>query len=184
MKIALSYLKWLIIGIVSLISMVILAVWVIFVSTGSLPPSRHSIIATYKSHTDAFDQIRAYIDASDLSAYPKDDGKLPNFIIRRESVNNEATCYAYVNADQHYALDIEDENVRRALDMLFQKTKLQYIVQTKDAANRSVYFGYKGNRGVVFSRSGFEPADQPVESIYSYKRINDYWFYWVGPSED
>ena len=164
--------------------MVILAAWVIFVSTGSLPPSRHSIIAAYKRHTDAFQQICTYMDATDISAYPKGDSKLPNITIRRKSVNNVATYYAYVNADQNYELNIEDENVRRDLDELFQKTSLQYIVQTKDADSRSAYFGFNGNRGVVFSRSGFEPADQPVESIYSYQRINDYWFYWIGTSED
>jgi hypothetical protein len=184
MKIALSYLKWLIIGIVSIILIVILAACIILVSTGSLPPSRHSIIAAYKNNADAFDQIRYYLDNCDISAYRKEDAELPNIIIRREFTANEVGYSVYVNADQNYKLKVEDETVRHASDTLFQKTNIQYIVQKNNTKNRNVYFGFKGNRGIVFSRSGIEPDDSSVNSIYKYRRINDKWFYWVGTWED
>lgn len=183
MRIALSYLKWLIIGIVSTILMVILAAWIIFVSTGSLPPSRHSILAAYKNNANAFDQICGYLDNCDISAYQKEDAELPKIMIRREYADNKAGYSVYVNADQNYELKIEDETVRRALNTLFQETDIQYVYQ-KNTDGRTVYFEFKGNRGVSFSRSGMEPDDSSGSSIYSYKRINDNWFYWVGTWED
>ena len=184
MSIVLSYLKWLIIGIVSTILMIILAAWIVFVSTGSLPPSRHSIIAAYKNNVDAFDRICGFLDNSDISAYRKEDTELPNIIIRREFTANEVGYSVYMNADQNYELKVEDETVRHALDTLFHKTSIQYIVQKNNTKNRNVYFGFKGNRGIVFSRSGVDPDDSPVNSIYKYKRINDNWFYWVGTWDD
>ena len=184
MRIALSYLKWLIIGIVSTIAMVILVAWIIFVSTGSLPPSRQTIISTYKNNADAFDQIRGYLDNCDLSAYRKEDAELPNIIIRREYADSKPEYSVYVNADQNYELKIEDESVQRSLDALLQKTSIQYIVQKNNTKNRNVYFGFKGNRGIVFSRSGIEPDDSSDNSVHRYKRINDNWFYWIGTWED
>ena len=184
MRIVLSYLKWLIIGIVSTILMIILAAWIVFVSTGSLPPSRHSIIVAYKNNANAFGQIRGYLDSCDISAYRKEDAELPNIIIRREFTANEVGYSVYVNADQNYELKIEDEMVRHSLDVLFQKTNIQYIVQKNNTKNRSVYFGFKGNRGIVFSRNGIIPDDSPGNSNFRYKRTNDNWFYWVGTWDD
>ena len=133
----------------------------------------------YARNEEEFNAVVQYIDNFDLSPYEKEATDRPRISIFHHDPLPENSKYTgWIFSDKTYDLIIDDDSVNAALDQLFREVGVIDIDQTYDESARSVYFFITYSVGLVHSKSGDVPVDYPDDVGYTFKRINDNWFYW------
>ncbi|MEN6595965.1 MAG: hypothetical protein ABFC31_13555 [Clostridiaceae bacterium] len=136
----------------------------------------------YSGNEEEFNTVLQYINETDFSEYKAEpNDPMSIMIFRPETLPTTKQYEKYVsNQSIHEDVLITDKGVNLALDRMFRHLHLDYIAQTRNVETRCIYFGFTYSVGIVYSPSGEEPEGQPDDQDYSFKRINDNWFYWTS----
>lgn len=136
----------------------------------------------YARNEEEFNTVLKYIDDTDFSEYQAEsDDPMSISIYRPKTLPATKQYEKYVSNQRiHEDVLITDKAVNLALDRMFRHLHMACIVQTRNVEARSIYFGFTYSVGIVYSHSGEEPEGQPDDQDYSFKRINDNWFYWTS----
>jgi hypothetical protein len=178
----------LVVGLFSAIIFAVIAlvgIVVLISENDTLQYPKHRVAGIYSKYAESFETVRKHIDNIDFSVYPDDAVNAPRVTIFSPEELPDFPLYTEViSADWDYEIEIDDDAVNCALDDLFRNANVIYIQQTRNADTRSVYFNILSTVGLVYSRNGEPPTDTHSDMIYSYKRIDDNWFYWRGTWPD
>jgi len=182
MKIFGQYVRWLIIGVISTALAAILFVFGIFYLGNYGDEIRYSKIRAagiVSRNEESFETVRQFIGGLDYSAYDAGEYATYTAIWMPDVLPGSSEYEMDVYADQTYEEQISDPAVNTALDTLFRKAHIDRIIQTRNEQSRSVFFAFSATVGVVYSRSGDEPGDRVEDGTYTFRRIDEHWFYWT-----
>ncbi len=180
MKPFLRFLLRFIIGVVSAAALLVLLFWLFIVATGVVKYPRLGVEYKFHRYERSFETVYQFIDDFDLTPY--ENGKEPKshlFAERNDMENSEQSYNIYSsNFRDHLSIEIDDESVSNALDVLFDQAGIAFISQFSESKDKDVYFAIKEYAGVVYSRSGEMPTDTPSNMYYYFSPMNGNWFYW------
>jgi len=183
-KVGLTLLMGLI-GAIICTAIILIGVLLLISESDTLQYPKYRVARIFAKYEESFEVVRQDIDNTDFSVYPDDSVNAPRVTIYSPEELPDIPLYTEViSAGWDYEIEIDDNSVNCALDDLFRDANVIYIQQTRNTDARSVYFNILSTVGLVYSRSGEAPCDTPSDMIYSYKRINDSWFYWTGTWPD
>lgn len=140
----------------------------------------------YTRNEEEYNTVLQYIGEADFSEYEAEANDPMSISIYRPKTLPATKQYEKYVSNQSIYEDvlITDKAVNLALDRLFRHLHMAYIAQTRNVETRCIYFGFTYSVGIVYSPSGIEPEGQPDDQDYSFKRINDNWFYWTSHWRD
>ena len=179
MKPLLRFLLRFIIGAVSAVVLLVLLFWLFLVTTGAVKYPRLGVEYKFHRYERSFETVYQFIDDFDLSPYKVDGEIAPNILIQRDDTEDSGRTYnAYVYRGDEFPIEIDDESVTQALDVLFDHAGIAFIVQLREPKEPNVYFAIKEYAGVVYSKSGELPTDTPAKVYYYITPLHGNWFYW------
>ncbi len=136
----------------------------------------------YSGNEEEFNTVAQYINDFDFSPYEAD-------------LKHSSAISIYppdtLSEDEEYRMDISypseeafvtitDKKVNLALNWLFEKIKMESIIQSSNKENRTILFSFAYSVGIAYSPDGEQPEFGIDDRDYWFKRINDNWFYWTG----
>lgn len=148
--------------------------------------SNQRIERTFHRYETPFQVVVSFIQNVDVSIHQKESIDKPYIAIQKPYALPKDSIYKYsVITTSVDSIEITSHEINATLDDLFHNTDLISIRQTNATGSPSIYFVFSALAGVVFSPSGDAPLDLfDASMVYSYERINDYWFYWIGDWPD
>ena len=178
-----AFFKYLLITVFGSIGFVLLLAGVSFllllIPDGEPVFGRKQATAVFTENRDAFETVCQYMSDFDLSPYANAENASPYMNITRNNAADAEKPYTVsVYTDEYVPVEIEDTVVAEALDTLFDKAGIEYIVQDAPVSVQYVYFGIKYELGVVYSPDGEKPSITPERVPYLFHRIDNHWFYW------
>ena len=180
MKPFLRFLLRFIIGVVSAAALLVLLFWLFLVATGVAKYPRLTVEYKFHRYERSFETVYQFIDDFDLTPY--ENGKEPKshlFAERNDMENSEQSYNIYSsNFRDHLSIEIDDESVSNALDVLFDQAGIAFISQFSESKDKDVYFAIKEYAGVVYSISGEKPTETPSNMYYYFSPMHGNWFYW------
>lgn len=159
----------------------VVALLILLIPDGEPVFGRKQATAVFTENRDAFETVCQYMSDFDLSPYANAENVSPYMNITRNDAEDAEKPYSVsVYTDEYVPVEIKDEAVEQALNTLFDKVGMEYIVQHIAAFEQDFYFGIKYAVGVVCSPDGEESTSTPDRTDYFFSRIDDQWFYWSG----
>ena len=148
--------------------------------------SIQKIERAYHRNEEYFQAAVSYLQGIDTTDFQEQGIKKPVITIGKPHELPNDSVYKYsVFSTSATSVTISDREMNSTLDDLFRNTDLTSIWQTNTAESPSIFFKFSALSGLVFSPSGNAPVDSfDASMVYSYERINDNWFYWVGAWDD
>ena len=157
----------------------VIALLILLIPDGEPVFGRKQATAVFTENRDAFETVCRYMSDFDLSPYTSDDAAAPYMNITHNDAKDAEKPYTVsVYTSEYVPVQIEDTTVAQALDTLFGKVGMAYIVQDATIAEQYIYFGIQYEAGVVYSPDGEKPSITPERVPYLFRRIDDHWFYW------
>jgi len=180
MKPFLRFLLRFIIGVVSAAALLVLLFWLFIVATGVVKYPRLGVEYKFHRYERSFETVYQFIDDFDLTPYEAaKETKLHLLIDRNDAENAEKKYSIYCSSSlEHIPIEIDDESVTQALDVLFDQAGIAFIVQLREPKEPNVYFAIKEYAGIVYSKSGELPTDTPAKVYYYITPLHGNWFYW------
>lgn len=133
--------------------------------------------ALYTEQKAAFETVREFIDDFDLTPYENgQESKWYLFVLRNNAEDAEKSYCIYCSDYRDYLpIEIDDQSVINALDVLFDQAK---IVSIRRSDESDAYFALKEYAGVVYSKNGETPTETAPGYYYDFRPMNGNWFYW------
>ena len=148
MKPFLRFLLRFIIGVVSTAAFLVLSLWLYLVATGAVKYPRLGVEYKFHRYERSFETVYQFIDDFDLTPY--ENGKEPKshlFAERNDMENSEQSYNIYSsNFRDHLSIEIDDESVSNALDVLFDQAGIAFISQFSESKDKRCVLRYKGIR--------------------------------------
>lgn len=178
-----AFFKYLLITVFGSIGFVLLLAGISFllllIPDGEPVFGRKQATAVFTENRDAFETVCQYMSDFDLSPYANAETKYTHVLIQRSDAEDAEKPYTVsVYTGEYVPVEVEDAAAAEALDTLFGKVGMEYVVQHVASTGQDFYFGIQFKTGVVYSPDGEEPASTPARVPYYFHRIDDHWFYW------
>ena len=178
MKVVARFLLWLVIGLITTAALFIFSIWLFLVIGGDIQYP-YSTEFKFLTHRKDFETVCQYMSDFDLSPYANAETTDTHVLIQRSDAEDAEKPYTVsVYTGEYEPVEVEDAAAAEALDTLFGKVGMSYVVQDASDSELYVYFGIEYATGVVYSPDGEEPTITPERVPYYFHRIDDHWFYW------
>jgi len=178
-----AFFKYLLITVFGSIGFVLLLAGISFllllIPDGEPVFGRKQATAVFTENRDAFETVCQYMSDCDLSPYANAETTDTHVLIQRSDAEDAEKPYTVsVYTGEYVPVEVEDAAAAEALDTLFGKVGMSYVVQDASDSELYVYFGIEYATGVVYSPDDEEPTNTPERVPYYFHRIDDHWFYW------
>ena len=180
MKPFLRFLLRFIIGVVSAVALLLLLFWLYLVATGAQKYPLLGVEYKFHRYERSFETVRQFIDGFDLSPHEKIKESRWHLFIEPNDDENAEKSYRIYCSDYHENLpvEIDDESVMNALNVLFGQAKIVYIRQSDKSEVEKIFFAVKERAGVIYSQSGETPTETIPGYNFFFKPMNGNWFFW------
>lgn len=185
MKVIGLALLWSLIAIVATVVFFVALIFGIFALTyfgDELQYPKFRAEVMYSRNEEEFNTVAQYINDFDFSPYEADLKHSPAISIYPPDTLSEDEEYRMDISNQYEEayVTITDKKVNLALNWLFDKIKMESIIQSSNKDTRTILFSFAYSVGIAYSPDGEQPEFGVDDRDYWFKRINDNWFYWTG----
>jgi len=180
MKTLARFLLWLVIGVVSTAAFLVLSLWLYLVATGALKYPLLGVEYKFHRYERSFETVYQFIDDFDLTPYENGEESSWHLFIEPNNEENVKKSYNIYCSDYHENLpvEIDDESVTNALDVLFNQANIVYIRQSDKSEVEKIFFAVKERAGVIYSKSGETQTETIPGYNFFFKPMNGNWFFW------
>ena len=180
MKPFLRFLLRFIIGVVSAAALLVLLFWLFIVATGVVKYPRLGVEYKFHRYERSFETVYQFIEDFDPTPYENGEESSWHLFIEPNNDENANKSYSIYCSDYHENLpvEIDDESVTNALDVLFDQANIAYIRQSEKSEGEKIFFAVKEYAGVIYSKSGETPTETIPGYNFFFKPMNGNWFLW------
>jgi len=185
MKTAGKVLLWFLIGTISTVvffTVLILGTFSLIYFHDDLKYPKFKAERIYAQNEEEFNTVAQYINDFDFSPFEAGLKHSSAISIYPPDTLSEDEEYRMDISNQYEEafVTITDKKVNLALNWLFEKIKMESIIQSSNKDTRTILFSFAYSVGIAYSPDGEQPEFGVDDRDYWFKRINDSWFYWTG----